>query len=264
MKPFLKWAGSKSKLTSQLVKLVPNQFGKYYEPFLGSGALLFHLQPEKAMCNDVNEELITTYQIVRDNPSGLIDILRAHQLMHSKSHYYKVRENNFGSHLMRAARFIYLNKTCFNGLYRVNLKGDFNVPMGNYKNPKIFDSDNIKEVSQYLQNLRLTCQDFESSLRDVEIDDFVYLDPPYLPISNTSNFTAYTKDNFDINDQFRVKRLFLKLSLFGVKVLLSNSDSPLIREIYKDFNITEIKVNRSINSDKNGRKQITELAIRNY
>lgn len=268
--PFLKWVGGKSRLIQQYQKHLPKvqDIKTYYEPFLGGGSLFFHLQPKSAILSDINQDLIETYCSVRDNLEQLIDLLQIHQNKHnndnSKNHdyYYQVRSHTYKTPIERAARLIYLNKTCFNGLYRVNSKGEFNVPVGKYKNPKICNPDLLSSASAALKSAKIEVRRFEEILDHAKSsDDFVYFDPPYHPLNNTSYFTAYSADAFNEDDQIRLRDIFAELASRGVKVMLSNSDSGFIRELYSDFNIHEILASRVINSNIKKRGIITELLI---
>ncbi|MCT7951815.1 DNA adenine methylase [Ancylothrix sp. C2] len=264
-RPFLKWAGGKTQLLEQYQPYFPASLETYYEPFLGGGAVFFNWQPKQAFLSDINGELINTYCCVRDEVEALIMLLQEHQLKHNKDYYYEMRAGGCGSNLERAARFIYLNKTCFNGLYRENSKGQFNVPVGRYKNPSICNPDLLRSASAALKFAQIEVKSFDAVLelaRDSR--DFVYFDPPYHPISNTSNFTSYSRFSFSENDQIRLKDTFAILANRGVKVMLSNSDCFLIRELYQDFKIHVISASRSINSNTKKRGKITELLITSY
>lgn len=264
-RPFLKWAGGKTQLLEQYQPYLPASLETYYEPFLGGAALFFNLQPQQAFLSDINAELINAYCCVKDEVEALILLLEEHQLKHSKDYYYQMRAGGGGSNLERAARFIYLNKTCFNGLYRENSKGQFNVPVGRYKNPSICNPDLLRSASAALQFSQIEVKSFEAVLEHAkDSGDFVYFDPPYHPISNTSNFTSYSRFSFSENDQIRLRDTFAILANRGVKVMLSNSDCPLIRELYQDFKIHVISAARSINSNTKKRGKITELLITSY
>ena len=266
-RPFLKWAGGKRQLIPQYEPYIPQTFGTYYEPFLGGGAMFFHLLPYPAVLTDINEELINTYCCVRDNVEKLIYLLSNHQEKHEKcshEYYYKIRESHPRDNLKRAARFIYLNKTCFNGLYRVNSQGKFNVPMGRYKNPKICDREGLIAVSELLQNTTLEVAPFTKVLARAIADDFVYFDPPYHPISTTSNFTAYSRYAFNEPEQIQLRDTFKQLAETGVKVMLSNSDCEFIRQIYAEFKIYKISASRAINSHGKKRGKISEVLITSY
>ncbi|MBW4637005.1 MAG: DNA adenine methylase [Gloeocapsa sp. UFS-A4-WI-NPMV-4B04] len=264
-RPFLKWAGGKSKLIKQYIPYFPKKFKTYYEPFLGGGAVFFHLQPKNAVITDINLELINVYRCVRDNLAELILLLEKHQYNHSKEYYYQIRSSKNINELERAARIIYLNKTCFNGLYRENSKGEFNVPMGRYKKPNICDLDTIRSASVALQSTVIEVRAFEDVLNYAKTsDDFIYFDPPYYPLSCTSNFTAYSSYSFNEYDQIRLKDTFVELAERGVKVMLSNSDCSFIRELYSKFKIYEITASRSINSNAKKRGMITEVLVTSY
>ena len=261
-RPFLKWAGGKGKLIQQYIPYFPKKIKTYYEPFLGGAAVFFYLNPPSAALTDINAELVNAYRCVRDNVEELILNLEVHQLRHCRDYYYEVRQCPGVTNIEKAARLIYLNKTCFNGLYRENSKGAFNVPIGKYKNPKICNSALLRSVSAALQNAQINVRPFEDILEHASsCDDFVYFDPPYHPLSPTSNFTAYSRYSFSQDDQIRLKYVFAELAERGVKVMLSNSDCKFIRELYSDFNINSIIAPRLINSDVRKRGNITELLI---
>lgn len=264
-RPFLKWAGGKGKLISQYSFHFPENCSTYYEPFLGGGAVFFHLQPQQAFLMDINSELVNVYQCVRDRLSELIECLKAHRDAHCREHYYQVRACIPTAAVERAARLIYLNKTCFNGLYRENSKGQFNVPMGSYKNPGIFDSELLIAASRSLQFAQIHQAPFQAVLDYAKTSrDFVYFDPPYFPISSTSNFTAYNRYTFKQEDHIRLRDTFRTLANRGVKVMLSNSDCPFVRELYADFRVYTISAARAINSKATCRGKITELLITSY
>ena len=264
--PFIKWAGGKRKLIPTITKFMPprKQINKYFEPFLGGGALFFHLQHKNSILSDENKELIELYTIVRDNVEELIEALKIHK--NDKDYFYEIRSQSLDdlTPIQRAARFIFLNKTCFNGLYRVNSKGQFNVPFGKYKNPKICDEEGLKASSLALQNAEIRNDDFEGILKQANTTDFIYFDPPYHPLSTTSSFTSYTAKNFDEQDQRRLVDIYTELADRGCFVMLSNSDTPLIRKLYKDFNLEEVFASRAINRNGDGRGKIKELLIINY
>lgn len=272
LKPITKWVGGKRQLLPNIHDLMPNEYNKYYEPFVGGGALFFSLAPSKAVINDFNSDLINLYKVIRDNPYELCEKLKEHSNMNSKEYYYDIRDMdrngtiNKLNEIEKAARILYMLKVDFNGLYRVNKKNQFNVPYGRYKNPKIADIDNIVSVSNYFNNsdIKFMNKDFESSVIDAKNGDFVYFDPPYLPISTTSSFTSYTSDGFTLDDQKRLKKLFFSLDKKGVKVMLSNSDVDLIRDLYKDAKIHYVKASRSINSKGDKRGKVGEVIITNY
>jgi DNA adenine methylase len=269
---FLKWAGGKLQLIEQFENLFPPSFNNYYEPFIGSGAVFFYikskLKPNKVILSDTNEELINCFVVVRDKPSELIELLSNHRKKHSKAYYYAVRsiESDRLDGVRKAARLIYLNKTCFNGLYRVNSKGQFNVPMGDYQNPHIFDKNTVLRASQLLQGVHLRVMTFEKVLDFAEKGDFVYFDPPYIPLSKTSSFTQYFKGSFSVKEQKRLSEVFSLLDLRGCFVMLSNSDHALTRELYRDYekNIVMVRAKRMINSVASKRGAINEAVVTNY
>ncbi|MBD1939828.1 DNA adenine methylase [Microcoleus sp. FACHB-68] len=264
-RPFLKWAGGKGKLIQQYIPYFPTEFKTYYEPFLGGGAVFFHLLPASSILTDINPELINAYRCVRDQVELVISLLENHQSRHNKEYYYEVRSRAGNSDVERAARLIYLNKTCFNGLYRENSKGAFNVPMGNYKNPTICNADLLRSVSAALKTAQIEVRPFDAVLNFAKTSkDFVYFDPPYYPLSPTSNFTAYSRHAFTEADQIKLKDIFTKLASLGVKVMLSNSDCLFIRELYKDFHIHTISAARAINSKGSKRGKIAEVLVTSY
>ncbi len=274
-KPFVKWAGGKRQLIPILNENLPQSFGTYFEPFLGGGALLFHMlierNKQKCSISDLNSDLVLSYTTIRDKVESLINSLKNHEKNYqkdSKSYYYSVRENKPRSQIEKTSRLIFLNRTCFNGLYRVNSKGKFNVPLGKYTNPKIVNEDNLRSVSHVLQSSKvdITCRDFEAVLRDAKKGDLVYFDPPYQPVSDTANFTSYTNKDFTHNDLGRLAELCMELDSKGCKVLLSNSDSKEVADMFstKPWKINKIKANRSINSNSKKRTGHFELLIKNY
>lgn len=264
-RPFLKWAGGKTRLISQYKDYFPKHYETYYEPFLGGGAVFFYLQPFQAVLTDINADLILTYRCVRDNLGELITLLQYHQIRHNSDYYYDARNHHGGTDLEKAARFIYLNKTCFNGLYRVNSQGKFNVPVGKYKNPGICQEEVLKLASFALKNVEIKQGNFDQVLNyAIGSNDFVYFDPPYYPLTRTSNFTAYSHVCFDENQQIKLRDIFSKLANKGVKVMLSNSDCPFIRDLYAGFNIHSILAARSINSHGQKRGKINELLVTAY
>lgn len=273
-KPFLKWAGGKRQLLSELKKYVPEKFNWYFEPFVGAGALLFELQPEQAIINDINSELIELYLVIKTIPILLIRELLSGDFKNTEEDYYRIRNwdrSNWpgGYHWhQRATRMIYLNRTCYNGLYRVNSKGQFNVPYGKYKVPFDPDVENISAVSDYLNqnDVVIWNSDFEVVVKHAEKGDFVYFDPPYDPISDTSNFTNYTPGGFSKDDQIRLRNTALDLTRRGVKVMISNADTGFINEIYSDtcFHIHQVQAKRAINSKGSKRGAVGELIITNY
>ena len=242
----------------------------YYEPFIGGGALFFELLPKRAVINDYNEELINVYTVIRDNPSELIEDLKRHK--NTAEYCYKIRAidrqplfRNL-TKIERASRIIYLNKTCYNGLYRVNNAGEFNSPFGRYENPNIVNEPVIEAVSKYLNSsqIQISSCDYALILKDTPTDSFVYLDPPYHSVSESSYFTGYVQGGWDEGEQLRLRDVCNRLSERGIKFLLSNSASDFIREIYSDYNIHIVQAKRSVNSNPSGRGQVDEFLIRNY
>jgi DNA adenine methylase len=275
--PFVKWAGGKSQLLSELDSMIPTKFNRYFEPFLGGGAMFFHLISDRntrfsTYLSDINEELITAYKVVKNNVSELIQILKRHRTEYNRNpskYYYKLRDEiKPRTEIDRTARFIALNKTCFNGLYRVNRSGIFNVPMGRYKNPLICDASNLENISKAFRYSKaaINVNDYKSALLKAEKDDFIYLDPPYHPTSRTANFTSYSDSGFGDDDQLELSEIFAELNDKKCKVLLSNSDTPLIRKLYSDFSsrIKEVNVSRVINCKASRRLGHKELLISNY
>lgn len=272
--PIVKWVGGKRQLLPEIKKYSPKKFNTYFEPFVGGGAVLFELQPKNAIVNDINKELINLYSVIQNNVEELIDKLSDTDTYSNTSEcYYRIREldrepqkYNKLTGIERAARVLYLNKTCYNGLYRVNSVGEFNSPFGSYKNPNIVNEVTLKAVNKYFNeaNIKFLNSDFEKTVKNAKKGDFVYFDPPYAPISKTSNFTGYNESGFGENEQIRLKKLCDTLNKKGVKFLLSNSDCEFIRELYKDYNIVTIKAKRAINSNGNNRGNVSEVLIRNY
>jgi DNA adenine methylase len=270
--PFLKWVGGKRQIMPSIVAYFPQNIKtcQYVEPFVGGGAVLFHLQPKKAIINDLNAELINVYRVIKNNPGALIADLKKHE--NNSAYFYAIRNldrtpdyKNL-SDIDRASRIIYLNKTCFNGLYRVNNAGEFNSPFGNYKNPNIINEPVLKAVGKYLRSndIELLNEDYETVLDKVGQDSFVYLDPPYHPVSISSNFTGYVQGGWNMFDQVRLREACDKLNAKGIKFLLSNSSANFIKDQYKQYNINTVKANRAINSDGANRGEVNELLIRNY
>lgn len=264
-RPFLKWAGGKSRLIAQYQPYLPQQYQTYYEPFIGGGALFFHLQPQRAILSDINPDLVNVYTCIRDRVEEVIQFLKQHKTHHDRDYYYQIRSNAPISPPEKAARLIYLNKTCFNGLYRVNAQGKFNVPMGRYKNPKICDPELLMAASLALKETIILERPFEAILNDRTLpQDFIYFDPPYHPLSATSNFTGYSRHAFATEHQIQLRDVFAQLAQKGVQVMQSNSDCPFIRDLYQDFQIYTIEATRSINSDRAKRGKITEVLITSY
>ncbi|GAB4364633.1 MAG: DNA adenine methylase [Elainellaceae cyanobacterium] len=264
-RPFLKWAGGKGQLIQQYLPYFPRNFRTYYEPFLGGGAIFFHLLPPQAMLTDINPELVNVYRCIRDRVDAVIALLEQHQQQHCRDYYYQMRSTVSEDAVERAARLIYLNRTCYNGLYRENAKGQFNVPMGRYKAPKVCNLDLLRSVSQALQSTEIALESFDAVLtRARTSQDFVYFDPPYHPISATSRFTAYSRYSFHPADQIHLHDTFVELANRGVKVMLSNSDCPFVRDLYQNFTIHTITASRAINSNAQRRGKITEVLVTSY
>ena len=266
--PIVKWVGGKRQLMFELLKNMPKSYNRYFEPFIGGGALFFELQPDNAYISDMNEELINLYSVVRDSVDELIEDLSKHEV--SKEYFLEIRNIDRTekyaelSNVERASRFIYLNRTCFNGMYRVNSKGEFNVPFGHYKNPRIIDENNLLNCSELLKKTEIKCADFTEILTKVKKGDFVYFDPPYVPLNETSSFTSYTKEGFDIDMQFKLRDVCDELDSMSVKFMLSNSDTKLVNELYSNYKIKKVFASRQINANADGRGKITEVLVRNY
>jgi len=274
-KPFVKWAGGKRQLLAELEKNFPKQFGTYFEPFLGGGAVLFDLLAKKpnlkCSVSDLNSDLVLAYVTIRDKLGRLIESLENHSKNYHKDsteYYYDVRKQEPKSQIEKVSRLLFLNKTCFNGLYRVNSKGKFNVPLGRYTNPNIVNRENLIIASKFLQSerIKISCRDFESILKDAKKGDFVYFDPPYQPVSDTANFTSYTHRDFTEDDLQRLADLANQLNSKGVHVLLSNSNTKIVKKIFssKKWKVKEIAVNRAINSNSQKRTGHKEVLIKNY
>lgn len=273
-KPFVKWVGGKRQLLKQFRQLnlyPPEKFnsktGRYFEPFVGGGAVFFDLLPEKAYLSDLNNELVVTYNVIRNDVENLIESLKKHKL--DKEYFLKIRAQKPEklSDLNTASRFIYLNRTCFNGMYRVNSKGGFNVPFGKYTNPLICDENNLRKASKVLKNVEIRRQDYKGVLKKAKKGDFVYFDPPYYPISKTASFTSYTSESFLDKEQIELGDTFIELHKRGCFVMLSNSDTPFINRIYKGLKgvkINKVEAGRAINSNASKRGKITEVLITNY
>lgn len=273
-KPFVKWVGGKRQLLKQFRELglyPPEDFdprrNRYFEPFVGGGAVFFDLLPEKAYLSDTNVELVTTYKVIRDNVEALIRSLKKHR--YEKEYYYKVRAQDPKklSDVSVASRFILLNRTGFNGMYRVNREGKFNVPFGKYSNPLICDAENLRKASAALEHTEVTVADYKKVLRYAKKGDFVYFDPPYYPVSKTASFTAYTADAFLEKEQLELRDTFLELHKRGCFVMLSNSDTPFINKIYsghRGVRISKIKAARMVNSNATKRGKIKEVLVTNY
>ena len=278
--PVLKWVGGKRQILSNIMKYVPGDFESYYEPFLGGGAVLFAIQPRKAWVNDINSELMNVYTMIKNNVEELVESLKKHNgayKQHKKpqNYFYKIREldrdkdtYNSLTPVEKASRIIFLNKTCFNGLFRVNKAGQFNTPFGYYENPNIINEKTLRAVSNYFNkaDIKITCDDFETVLKNASESDFVYLDPPYDPLSDTASFTAYDRTGFDSEEQVRLSRVCHKLNKRGVRFLLSNSATSFIIDLYKskDYRIEIIKARRAVNARGDSRGNVEEVLVRNF
>lgn len=272
-KPFVKWAGGKRQIIDELKKYIPDEFNTYYEPFIGGGALLFELAPKKAVINDSNAELMNVYQVLCDDLKfkKMCRVLNNYEANHSEEFFYEIRnkdknKNTFNrlSDYTRAARTIYLNKACFNGLYRVNSKNEFNVPFGKKSKVNTYDGNNLITVSNYLtmNDIKILNKDFEEVLKDAKKGDFVYFDPPY--DSDNNIFTSYTEEGFGKDEQRRLAKVFKELDKKGVYVMLSNHNTTLINELYKDYHIHVIEAKRNINSNGKKRGKVEEVIITNF
>lgn len=269
--PVVKWVGGKRQLLSEITPLIPKRFTSYCEPFLGGGAVLFSVQPSRAIVNDLNEDLIAVYEVIRDDVEALVAELKKHE--NTPEYFYEIRDMDRNKELYqsltkveRASRLIYLNKTCFNGLFRVNSLGEFNSPFGHYKNPNIVNEPVLKAVNKYLvsSNITFYSEDFSVTLDRIGKGGFVYLDPPYDPVSDTASFTGYNKGGFARTEQIRLKQCCDDLTRRGVKFVLSNSATDFIKDLYKDYNISVVQAKRAVNSDASKRGLVEEVLIRNY
>jgi DNA adenine methylase len=266
--PIVKWAGGKGKLLGTLMASMPARFGRYFEPFLGGGALFFRVSPERAVLADRNDDLMNLYRCVAWKVDAVIQRLEAHRAEHSEDHYYAVRdrwnaEPRAQSAVERAAAFLYLNKTCYNGLFRVNQKGHFNVPMGRYTEPRICDREQLRAASQVLRGAELNTGNFADQVADARAGDFVYFDPPYDPVSRTASFTSYTASSFGPDEQRELATVVRDLTRRGVHVMVSSSDTPFIRRLYRGLDIAQVAVARAINSRASARGAVNELIITN-
>ena len=272
-KPFVKWAGGKRQIIDKLKQYVPDEYNTYYEPFIGGGALLFELAPKNAVINDSNEELMNVYKCLCDEKKfkKMCSLLNHYETEHSEDFYYEIRnkdknKNTYNrlSDYTKAARTIYLNKACFNGLYRVNKKNEFNVPFGKKTKVNTYEGSNLITVSNYLtmNNIKILSVDFEEAVKDVKEKDFVYFDPPY--DSETSTFNSYTEEGFSKDEQIRLAKVFKELDRKGAFVMLSNHNTSLINDLYKEYNIHLIEAKRNINSNGKKRGKVEEVIITNY
>ena len=273
VKPFVKWAGGKRQILDKLKEHLPEEYNTYYEPFVGGGALLFELEPKNAVINDFNDELINVYKVLCDEVkfNKMIKLLNKHEAKHSEEYYYEIRNKDRNKRSFkrlaehtRAARTIYLNKACFNGLYRVNSKGEFNVPFGKKDKVNTYEGSNLNLLNHYLSsnNFQILNGDFEKAVETAQKGDFIYFDPPY--DSDTSTFTSYTEVGFGKNEQIRLAKVFKDLSNRGCYVMLSNHNTKLINELYSEFNLHVIEAKRNINSNGQKRGTVEEVIITNY
>lgn len=269
--PVVKWVGGKRQLLAEITPLLPKRITTYCEPFLGGGAVLFSIQPSKAIVNDLNKDLIVVYEVIRDDIETLIESLKKHE--NTSDYFYSIRDMDRNkdsykllSKVERASRLLYLNKTCFNGLFRVNSSGEFNSPFGHYKNPNIVNEPVLRAVSKYFNSNNITFYsgDFYKTIENIGRGAFVYLDPPYDPVSDTANFTGYNKGGFDRKEQLRLKEYCDELTRKGIKFLLSNSATEFIKSLYSEYDIHIVQAKRSINSNGSKRGAVDEVLIRNY
>ncbi|MHB1127390.1 MAG: DNA adenine methylase [Bacillota bacterium] len=263
-RPLIKWAGGKQQLLTQYASLFPSMYNKYLEPMVGGGACFFFLRPGRAVLIDQNEELVNFYKIVQSRPEDLFSCLKKH--INDSAYYYLVRAQDPKSlsPVERASRFLFLNKTGYNGLWRVNKEGRHNVPFGRYKNPRYADWEMLMDASGLLEGCTILCSDFQRVLEYAEPGDFIYFDPPYYPLSRTASFTGYTSGSFSEKDQVLLAETFVELTRRGCLVMESNSDTPFVRETYRDYDLRVVKARRAINCRPGGRGPVTELVIRNY
>lgn len=270
--PFLKWAGGKSQLLTRFATFYPpaGQVERFIEPFVGGGAVFFHvkhvLRPKRCWLFDRNDELITTYKSLQNDLPAVLELLARHKSLHDEDHYYEVRAQRPEtlSEAARAARFIYLNKTCYNGLYRVNSRNEFNVPMGRYVRPGVFDTRNLEAVRACLRGVKLETREFAHVLKVARAGDFIYFDPPYDPVSGSASFTSYTAHSFSREDQEALAEVYGALSARGCHVMLSNSDTPFVRRLYRTFDVHQVPARRAINTRADRRGPVAELVVLNY
>jgi len=269
--PVVKWVGGKRQLLPSLQPLLPKKFASYCEPFLGGGAMLFNLQPMKSIVNDVNIDLIQMYEVIRDNVEELIAELETHP--NGEKHFYEVRDWDRDrrkyetlSAIKKAARLIYLNKTCYNGLFRVNSSGEFNSPFGHYKKPNIVNAPTLRAVSEFFRQaeVRFSSRDYAEVLSEIPRNSFVYMDPPYDPVSSSASFTGYAAGGFSREDQIRLRECCDDLTHRNIRFMLSNSATDFIREQYANYNLTIVRAQRAVNSVATGRGPIDEVVVRNY
>lgn len=265
LSPFLKWAGGKRWFVKKHLSLLPDNYNTYLEPFLGSGALFFKLQPEKAIINDVNPKLINVYKAIKLNPSGITERLKNHQNLHSKEYYYSVRKQDIYDLIDQAAQFIYLNRTCFNGIYRVNLKGEFNVPIGT-KTQVLLENDDFFKISECLSKVNILNEDFETVIELAQEGDFIFIDPPYTVSHNNNGFVKYNENLFSWNDQIRLYESLKRAHVKKVQILCTNANHQSLHDLYKEEYFSKTVVSRfsSISGKNSSRSQYEEIIIRNY
>lgn len=265
--PLLRWIGGKTKIINTLLYFVPKEYYCYWEPFLGGASMFFKLKPNTAILSDCNQDLMNFYQVVKDYPMELSNEIEKHRKEHNENYYYNIRKefNNGGTKIEQAGRFIYINKACFNGIYRVNIDGKFNVPYGKKVHPSLPDALKLNNVSPIFQNVELFCSSFELifNIKQAKHDDFVYFDPPYPPINEKSNFNHYSQTKFHLQDQVNLSIVANKLYNLKCKVMISNIDTPEIRELYKGWSICSLPVTRWVSANGD-RKSVNELVITNY
>lgn len=268
--PFVKWAGGKTQLLEPIIELMPKEYNEYYEPFIGGGALLLNVKPENAHINDNNLQLVNCYKQIKNHSNKLLSLIDELDSVNCDKEFYLKQRERYNQKILNkeldcecAALMIWINKHCFNGLYRVNSRGLFNVPYNNKCKVKSVERDNIIEIGKYLKNVSITSGDFEKACSKVQKGDFVYFDSPYVPEGGTADFTSYTKDGFNLPDHERLADLFKALDSKGALLMLSNNDVPLVRELYKGYNFKSLEVHRNINRDGNNRKG-KEVIITNY
>jgi DNA adenine methylase len=267
-RPFLKWPGGKRQLLPELRRAMPTAYHRFFEPFIGGGALFFTLHPLHGYISDINPDVVNLYQVVRSHVEDLLASLRHHH--NTRQYYYSLRnadrtpEYASWSSVERASRMLYLNRTCYNGLYRMNASGHFNVPFGNYAKPRIADEENLHACSALLRSTEIALASFDGMEGIAQPGDFVYFDPPYTPRSKTSSFTQYYKNDFGQDDQIALKRLCDRLSARGVLFMLSNSHTKVVGDLYQEYHVRTVKASRFINSRADGRGKINEVIVTNY
>ncbi len=264
--PIVKWVGGKTRLLPEIAARMPRTYGRYFEPFAGGAAVFFSMAPRAAVLADRNADLITTYRAVATDAEGVIRRLAIHREAHNEQHYYAMRArwNDAGvawTPIDRAAAFIYLNRTCYNGLWRVNRSGAFNVPMGRYKNPPICDADGLRAAARVLAQAKLVCADYRTAVADARAGDLIYFDPPYDPVTPTASFVSYTAGAFGPDDQRALATLAHELADRGVAVVLSNSDTPFVRSLYRGLRIDRVRCARAINCNADRRGEVDELIV---